>query len=375
MAKKILFLIHDLREGGAEKVLVNLVNNMNHDEFDITVKTLFDVGVNRQFLSPDIHYCACFNKMIPGNSKLMKLLTPEQLHSHLIQEHYDIEVSYLEGPSARIISGCNDRRTKTVCWIHIAQKTKERFASSFRNYQEAVWSYNQFDQIVTVSKAVKKDFLSLFQCNVPVCVLYNTNESDKIRELSREPITDTRFDLEKKDEIRLIGVGKLLKNKGFDRLERILYRLLNEHYNVHVYVLGIGPEKQKLERYAKQHHIKDRFTLLGYKINPYKYVANCNLFVCASYAEGFSTAATEAMIVGTPVCTTDVSGMRELLGENNEYGVITNNDELSLYQGIKMLLDRPKQLQLYQVQAQKRSKIFSTSETVHRCEEMLTNLN
>ena len=68
-------------------------------------------------------------------------------------------------------------------------------------------------------------------------------------------------------------------------------------------------------------------TLLGYQTNPYKYVAGCDLFVCSSYAEGFSTAATEALIVGTTVCTVEVSGMKEMLGENNEYGIVTENSE------------------------------------------------
>ena len=48
--KKILFLIHDLGQGGAEKVLVNLVNHMDYSKFDITVMTLFDCGENKQFL-------------------------------------------------------------------------------------------------------------------------------------------------------------------------------------------------------------------------------------------------------------------------------------------------------------------------------------
>ena len=62
---------------------------------------------------------------------------------------------------------------------------------------------------------------------------------------------------------------------------------------------------------------------MGYQTNPYKYLAKCDLFVCSSHSEGFSTAATEALIVGVPVCSVEVSGMREMLGENNEYGVIT----------------------------------------------------
>lgn len=103
---KVLFLIHDLGQGGAEKVLVNLVNNMDRSKFDISVTVLFGGGVNEQFLAPDIHFHSVFPKEVPGNSKLMKLLTPRQLHKLCVKEHYDIEVSYLEGPSARVISGC-----------------------------------------------------------------------------------------------------------------------------------------------------------------------------------------------------------------------------------------------------------------------------
>ena len=50
--KKVLFLIHDLRGGGAEKVLVNLVNNMDYSKFDVTVMSLFDVGENKKSLIP-----------------------------------------------------------------------------------------------------------------------------------------------------------------------------------------------------------------------------------------------------------------------------------------------------------------------------------
>lgn len=111
---KILFLIHDLGPGGAEKVLVNLVNNMDHSIFDISVISLFGGGVNEQFLSSDIHYRAVFPKVFPGNSRIMKLFSPQFLHKFFIKESYDIEVSYLEGPTARIISGCSSQDTKLV---------------------------------------------------------------------------------------------------------------------------------------------------------------------------------------------------------------------------------------------------------------------
>ena len=117
--------------------------------------------------------------------------------------------------------------------------------------------------------------------------------------------------------------------------------------------------------------VADSVTFLGYQTNPYKYVAKCDLFVCASHSEGFSTAATEALIVGTPVCTVEVSGMKEMLGENNEWGIVTENDEDALYQGIKRLLDTPAELAHYKEKATLRGKNFSTENTVRAVEEML----
>ena len=369
--KKILFLIHSLGHGGAEKVLVNLVNNMDRTKFDISLTVLFGGGVNEQFLRPDIHFRAVWPKALPGNSHVMKLLSPERLHALCVKERYDIEVSYLEGPSARIISGCPDPGTKKVCWIHVEQKTTERAAQSFRSAEEAAQCYNRFDRIIAVSRTVREDFASLLPIRVPIDVLYNTNETAQILQLAQEPAEAELFP---QAGVNLIGVGKLVKTKGFDRLARIARRLLDEGYDVRVFVLGEGPERAALEQYAAEHGMADRFALLGYQTNPYRYVARADLFVCASFSEGFSTAATEALIVGTPVCTVEVSGMREMLGDHNEYGIVTENNEEALYQGIRTLLDDPALLAHYARQAERRGRDFRTEETVRAVEEMLEAL-
>lgn len=367
---KILFLIHDLGPGGAEKVLVNLVNNMDPGKFDITVMALFRGGVNEQFLKPHVRYISCFKHMIPGNSHLMKLMSPAALHKWLIKEKFDVEVSYLEGPSARIISGCPNAETKLIGWIHVEQHTRKCAAKAFRSYDESLRSYKKFHTTVCVSEYVKRDFLSLYPALENVRVLYNTNETNQIIEESREAVEP---DLFKEGEIRLCGVGKLMPIKGFDRIARIHKRLRDDGYPVHTYILGEGSERQKIEAYVQETGLSDSFTLLGYRTNPYKYVASCDLFLCASTAEGFSTAATEALIVGTPVCTVDVSGMKEMLGENNEYGIVTENSEDALYQGIKALLDDPALLSHYTKKAIERGKVFRTEATVRAVEDLFTS--
>lgn len=369
--KKMLFLIHDLGHGGAEKVLVNLVNNMDQTKFDISLIALFGGGVNEQYLKPHIHYRAIFSKTFRGNVHLMKLLTPRQLHKLFIKERYDIEVSYLEGPSARIVSGCPGSDTKLVTWIHIEQKSTQRASGSFRSVQEAMDCYNRFDRIIGVSETVKTSFLSVLPVNTLMQVLYNTNESAKIMEQAQENVALSLFS---NKEIKLVGVGKLLKSKGFDRMARIVKQLRDENYPVHLYILGVGPLQQELEQYIGENRLENQITLLGYQTNPYKYVSKCDLFVCASHAEGFSTAATEALIVGTPVCTVEVSGMKEMLGENNEWGIVTENDDKALYQGIKRLMDNPALLAYYKEKAAQRGKTFSTENTVRAVEEMLLSL-
>lgn len=369
--KKVLFLIHDLGQGGAEKVLVNLVNNMDQTQFDITVMTLFDVGVNKQFLAPHIHYKTVFSRMIPGNSHLMKLLTPKLLHRLFIKENYDIEISYLEGPCARVISGCTDPNTKKVCWIHIEMHDMKRIAESFRSEREAISCYNRFDKIVCVSKTVRDCFAQTIKIDVPMEVLYNTNESEKIRVLAKEAVTECVLP---DNEIKLIGVGKLLTSKGFDRIIRIQTRLLEDGYKVHLYILGTGPEEDALRKLVAENGMQNVVELLGYQTNPYKFVSKADLFVCASFAEGFSTAATEALLVGTPVCTVNVAGMKEMLGDNNEYGVVVENEENALYQAISYLITNKNQLDHYRSQAELRGRHFDTQSTVLAVANMISAL-
>ena len=368
---KILFLIHDLGHGGAEKVLVNLVNNMDVNKFDVSVLSLFGGGVNEQFLKPHIKYRTVFKKAFPGNSKIMKLFSPKRLHKWFIKEKYDIEVSYLEGPSARIIAGCPNKETKKACWIHVEQHTSEIAAQSFRSLEEAVECYSSYDKIACVSKYVEKDFLSIIPIKVPTLMLFNTNETEDIKALSEEEVEEGIFS---DDEIKLVGVGKIVKNKGFYRLVPMIESLRKEGYPVHLYLLGVGDMEAEIELIAEKHGVKDYVTLLGYQTNPYKYVSKCDLFVCSSYAEGFSTAATEALIVSTPVCTTNVSGMEEMLGENNEWGIVTENTDEALYEGIKMLVSNPELLEKYKQKAKERGKVFTTEETVKATQEFLLGL-
>ena len=366
--KKVLFLIPTLAHGGAEKVLVNLVNNMNQQKYDITVQVMFDGGVNKEFLKSHIHYKYMFKKIFRGFSRLFSVISPKFLYKYLVKEEYDIVVSYLEGVTARIASGCD---SKKVSWIHIEMLDDKAFTVGFKSRREALKYYNLFDCNVCVSNTVKEKFCDFGINKDKTIVLYNTNEDQEIKEKSEEPVEDVVFE---KNKINLISVGKLVPSKGYDRLLRIHNRLIKEGFQIHTYILGIGEYEQEFRKFIRENNLKKSFTLLGYNKNPYKYVRNCDLYVCSSRREGFSTAVTESLIVGTPVISTECSGAVELLGEHDEYGVVVENDEEALYEGLKDLLINKEKIQYYHEKAIERSVFFKKETRVREVEEMFEKL-
>lgn len=368
--KKILFLMPNLGGGGAERVLVNLVNNLDKKKYDITVLTLFDEGETRQYLKEHITYKSIFRKMFRGNSYILKLFSPQFLYKKFVKEEYDIEVAYLEQVPTRILAGNKNKRTKKIAWLHIEIQDKKKFFKPFRNFKEAKWCYEQFDSIVGVSQIAIASLEKLIGMKEKMYVKYNTVETQQIKKKSKELVDDVQFD---ENKINLVTVGRLTEQKGYDRLLRIHKRLLDEGIKCHLYIIGQGVLKKKLEAYIINNHIEDYVTFLGFKDNPYKYVKRADLFVCSSYREGFSTAVTEALIVGTPVITTLCSGMEEML-EDNKYGVITKNNEEDLYIQLKDIICNQKKLKYYKQMAEKRGSFFDTENTVKEVESLLDSL-
>lgn len=370
--KSILFFIPTLGGGGAERVLVNLVNNLDKTKYKITVQTLFDAGVNKEMLAGHIEYCSNFKYVIPANTKLFKLFSPKFLYNRLIGRKYDIAVSYLEGPTERIIAGCPYSGTKLVNWIHVEQHTVKCASYSYRNFKEAQRCIDEYDRTICVAETVKDDILNIFHFSHPCEVLYNTNENDKIIGLAKESIAN---DIYSKDGFNVVSVGRLIEQKGYDRLINVHKRLLKEGIKHHIYIVGAGELEDKLKDQAQSLGVEGTFHFLGFHKNPYKYIAKADMFVCSSRREGFSTAVTEALLLGLPVVSTNCSGAYELLGKNNEYGIVTENSEEGIYEGIKRMFLNETTLVHYREQSTIRAPKFSKAETLRAVERMLSSLS
>ena len=356
----ILFYIETLQAGGAEKVLRTLVNNMDQSKFDITVMTLWPEEAG-QYLAPGIHYQSLYRAKNRWNHAFYRLEAALGLtYRSRIHGDFDIEAAYLEcGPTTVIAGSTNKKALKLDC-VHCDLAIKATDVERFVRKSKA-W-YEKYDQVICVSENVRDSFCQLYGGQQQTIVLHNVIDENEIFQKA------SAFDVKKSDQTQLVAVGRLTHEKGFDILVNVCARLKQNHIPFHLQILGEGEQRQLLERMIQQQDLSDCVELLGFQSNPYPYMQAADAIVCSSRYEGFSTAVTEALTLGKPVITTPCTGMDELLG-NSEYGLITENSEDGLYEGLKKMLEQPELLRHYEAQAKLRGGDFRKEHLVKQTED------
>lgn len=368
MKKKILICNFDMKGGGAEKVLLNLLKGLNPEKYDITLFLVFRVGVHLNSIPSHVKIKCVFRHQFSGFSTVMRLFSPKMLHRIFIHEHYDVEIAYLETSPTRIVSGA-PKGVKKVCWVHIQEESINEFSSYYRSANEMVQCYNRFNQIVFVSKTAMKVFEANHpEITVPRSVIHNINDTAEISLKAQEPIDEPLGNC-----INICTIGRLVRQKSYQRLLQVVNRLnsMGLATRFHLYILGQGEEWDSLKQYIEENNLSN-VTMLGFRTNPYKYLAKMDLFVCSSIKEGYSTAVTEATLLNIPVITTDVSGMDEILLDG-EYGLIVPNDADALFEGMKSLIESPEKIAEYKQRLLEANKT-SQAENLRRYEDLIDNL-
>ena len=360
----ILFFIEPLSGGGAEKVLRDLVNAMDQTRFAITVQTLYPEDAGK-YLVQGIRYRYCYPKVSRWNDLRMRIEAALGLTYPLhIRGAYDIEVAYLECGTTKIMAGSTNKQALKLAWVHSDLKSWDGDVSAFVTKTRK--HYAKYDAAVCVSENVRKSFTALFGSAVRAVTVYNTiNDAEIIKKAARplpEGFVKRRF--------TVVTVGRLSAPKHFARALMAHKRLLEEGIAHDLWIIGEGEERPVLEEYIRDNHLEASAKLLGFHENPYGLMKCADLLICSSIYEGFSTFVTEGLILGEPIVTTDVSGMRELLGDS-EYGLITENDDEAFYQGMKRMLTDPQLLTHYREQAEQRGRDFSCEMQTRATESFL----
>jgi glycosyltransferase involved in cell wall biosynthesis len=362
---KILFLIETLDAGGAEKVLRDLVNHMDQSKFAITVQTVWPCDAAK-YLVPGIR---C-RSMYASRSKANRLRYRAEAECGLayrlhVKDDYDIECAYLEMGPTKVLSASTNKKAKKLAWVH-CDLTKAVSDPAAYAVKTAPW-YAKFDQVVCVSQNVKDSFDRLFRDRFDSTVLYNVIDDAAIREKALLPLPGGI----KKRRFTVLSVGRFTAQKNYLRLLQAHKRLLDDGFRHDLWILGDGPDHPMLERYVQENDLQDSVWMPGFIENPYPFMRESDLLACSSIYEGYSTFITEGVILGKPIVTTDVTGMRELLGDS-EYGLIVDNNDEEFTHGLKQMLTDGEQREKYAEKAAARGAVFSADCLARKTEEFLT---
>lgn len=374
MKRKVLFVIESLAGGGAEKVLSVIIRHFNYEKYEVTVCPIVDEGIYCEDVRKQVtHYKPIISYKGPLLSRLWNRIKYKLVYSYLplsyvykwyVPQGNDIEIAFCEGYVTKLLSYANSK-SKKIAWVHIDIKDYPWPIDSgiFKDNDEERYSYSVYDKIVCVSQTVSRSFCSLYGFENKVTTIFNPIDVDDIkRKAGQKP--------ERKDNlIRLISVGRLVRQKGYDRLLNVTKRLHDKGYPIHLLILGEGVEREPIERLVAVNVMHSYVSLPGFFENPYPQMAESDLFVCPSRAEGFSLVIAEAMVLGIPVISTYCSGPNELLFEG-KYGLLVENSEEGLYQGIKELLDDHAKLKELGELSLSRGSMLGTDGTMRRIEQM-----
>ena len=342
--KKILFGITSLTLGGAERVLVDLANELC-DKFEITIFTIYANGEFEKQLSKKIKLKSLYNKQYSELSGIEKkiiplkvLLNKKSIYKKSIKENFDVEISFLEGPVTRLFSVKNDK-TRKISWVHndISRVFGNNLKSKIKQIID-IKTYSKYETLVFVSKENLKNFNETYKMlsDIKKEVIYNYTDMDKILRKSKENI-ETNFN---KNTINFLTVARLVPQKAIDRFIRVHSKIIKEGLKHEVFIIGDGPEKENLKKLIKENNVEETFHLLGQMENPYPYVKEADYFCLLSNFEGYGMVLDEAKILGKSIIITNTAAKEAVKDYKNS--TILGNNEQEIYIGLRKVIQSGK---------------------------------
>lgn len=364
--KKILFYMYNLGGGGAERTIVNIINNLDKEKYEVVL--VISSNQNTDYLD-----------LINNNTKIINLNV--ERHRYVIRklskvirdEKPDLLFSTLNMNNiilmlARLLSF---KRIPTI--IRVANNMTLSGENSLLNKIAVYIFYNFFaNKVVALSKGVKDDLISNFKVNKDkIKVIYNPVDLNLINKLKNKPIVSEKIFLEENKKL-IIAVGRLAKIKDYPTLLRAFKKVVTKN-NVKLLILGKGPEENKLKNMCKEMGIENKVIFLGFKDNPYKYMSIADVFVLSSKSEGFAHVVVEAMAIGIPVISSNCnSGPPEIIG-NNRYGILFPvGDHDQLAKELDELLNDQSKANNYVKKGYQRANFFDAHAIVQEYENLFS---
>lgn len=379
---RIVFNTDSLIMGGAEKLALQyinylskyfevelLINEDNGEEGNVLLKKIpenvkFCYVVDSEIIKK-LNRCRELKKKnflykIPYSYYLKKRRKSyqENIGKILKKIDYDVLIDFY----CKIPKEFVDKRT--ISWLHAS-------LSRIKNKKELMEKFEKVKKVVVITENMKKQFQDHFPDIKNIEVVHNPFNIKRIKELAEDYERITSEDKKLLEDNYIVSCSRLDKNKDIETLI-LAYENLKDKIKEKLYIIGDGPEREKLEKLVRDKSLEKKVIFLGTKLNPYIWMKNAHLFVHSSKKEGFGMVIVEALINECVVVATDCPvGPSEIL-ENGKYGILTpvgdvQKMEENIFKGLINTSLRDK----YKKSAQKRAEKFSNEEIYKKVKEII----
>lgn len=369
MKKKILFIIWSFSYGGgAEKILSNIVNNLDKEKYDIDILEYYYIDIKKEKINDNINLLPPIIDV--KNRKLLNrikntivsfLITrcPKLIRKIYLNKTYDVEIAFNYMIPTFLL---NDKSKKKISWMHGAIYDIKNKKKEFRLQKKALINV---DNIVAISNRTYDSIIDLYpEFKNKTTIINNGFEFDKILEFSKNKTEENIT-----EGVDILFCGRLDSNKNPLKMLEILNIIKEKGYNYTLGYLGTGELLDKVKEKVHKFGLENNVKMFGYQNNPYSYMDNCKLICMTSYSEGFPTVIIEGMTLGKPFISTSVAGVDEM-SDNYKCGFI--EDDINDYSDkIIELLNNKELYRVMSDHCKKYVKKFSMKNQINKLEELI----
>ncbi len=299
--------------GGAEKLVERLDKGFSkkHNVYIIyymDVKGESNYNDNVFFLDKSV-----------DNAIIKRLIRIYRLNRIKKEKELNFCISFMEGPNlVNYLSG--EKNCRKILTLHgnYSRSTFLKKNIVFKHIYKHIFKYvySNVNKVITVSKKNRELFTDFYNLkNDNFNVIYNMVDKDEILIKCKEPIPKKYKALF--DTKSIISISRLDENKCIYELI-LTFNELSKKEEINLILLGDGNDRKRLVELVDRLSLNDRVFFLGFKNNPYKYIASSSVLVLNSEYEALPNTIVESMICKTPVISTNaISGPSEIISDGS----------------------------------------------------------
>lgn len=352
--------------GGAEKVLTDMLRHFDYSKYSVTLLLFNATGPHIKSIPDEVEVLSIykrpltfFRRCLFSSKSISRYIWRKKMSRLLGTRTFDTIISYLEGYALLLHSFITDRAEKNITWVHINLKINHWCSYIFKSIDEERALYRLMDKVIFVSDGAKEAFKDIFHQYDRLEVIPNI--------IDRESIVDKASqDVITHDKFTLCNIGRLADIKRHDRLIEVAAILRKRGLDFTIWILGTGDLESQLKKQAKDLNVDDCIKFIGFKENPYPYLKAADIFILTSDTEGYPTVVCEALCLGKPIISTDITGSDTLLCDGA--GILTTFNPEDIADQVEKLMTDDDLLRQYSTAALKKSEEFNPNAIISKIE-------